>query len=157
MKRVSKLHFGDIGKSFSMAFIFITIVWSLVSFFSMGVVCVSWQILAGNFAVSAMLAAFIYKLRYHRVLEYNKERFTLRTGRVLAQNDWKNFSLVSLYHKGYEIFTLRLYRNGPDEPDFVDLPATELGLNASDFRYKIEEFISPRRHGERNEELGMRN
>jgi hypothetical protein len=137
VRRVSKLHFGDIGKSFSIAFVAITIIWGLVSYFSLGGIHISWQILLGNLAVSGTLSAFYYRFRYHRVLEYDDQCFVLHTGSRIVEGDWKDFSLVSLYHKGYGVFALRIYRDSPDEKDFVELPASDLGLNPSAFRFEI--------------------
>ncbi len=141
MKRVSKLHFGDIGKSFSVAFVLITIAWGIVSYYSFGGIYISWQILLGNLAVSATLSAIIYRMRYHRLLEYDERRFTLRTGKRITEGEWKDFSLVSLYHKGFGVFALRLYRGNPDETDFVELPATDLGLNPSNFRFELSQYL----------------
>jgi hypothetical protein len=145
MKRASRLHFGDIGKSLSLAFVAITIIWGVVSYYSLGRVYVSWQILLGNLAVSATLSALYYRFRYHRVLEYDDRRFILHTGSRTVEGDWKNFSFVSLYHRGFGVFTVRLYRRDPDEKDFVELPASDIGLNPSVFRSAIMPRIaSPR-------------
>jgi hypothetical protein len=137
MKRVSKLHFGDVGKSFSLAFVAITIIWSVVSYYSLGRVYVSWQLLLGNLAVSATLSALYYRYRYHRVLEYDERRFTLHTGSRTVEGAWKDFYFISLYHKGFGVFTIRLYLSDPDEKDFVELPASDIGLDPSAFRFEI--------------------
>jgi hypothetical protein len=137
MKRVSKLHFGDIGKSFSLAFAAITIIWSVVSYYSLGRIYVSWQIFVGNLAVSGVLSALYYRFRYHRVLEYDGRRFILHTGSRMVDGDWKDFSYISLYHKGFGVFAVRLYRGSPQQEDFVELPATDLGLDPSDFRSQL--------------------
>jgi hypothetical protein len=137
MKRASKLHFGDIGKSFSLGFVAITVIWAMVSHYSLGRIYVSWQILVGNLAVSATLSALYYRFRYHRVLEYDDRGFMLHTGSRAVGGDWKDFSLVSLYHKGFGVFTVRLYRRDADEKDFVELPASDVGLDASLFRSTI--------------------
>lgn len=144
MKRVTKLHFGDIGKSFSVAFVAITVVWGVVSYYSFGGIYLSWQILLGNLAASGALSALYYRFRYHRLLEYDDDGFTLRTGTRLTTGVWRNFSCVSLYHRGFAIFVLRLYRDGADEQDFLELPATDLGLDASDFRFEAARLVGRR-------------
>ena len=141
MKRITKLHLGDIGKSFSIAFIAITIIWGVVSYYSLGGVYVSWQIFLGNLAVSGVLSMLYYRFRYHRVLEYDDSKFTLRTGSRATEGNWRDYSYLSLYHKGYGVFALRLYRVSADEKDFVELPATDIGLNPSDFRFEIAGFV----------------
>ncbi len=139
--RVSRLHFGDIGKSFSVAFILVTVIWAVVSHYSLGRIYVSWQILLGNIAVSAMFSAVFYKFRYHRILEYDDKIFALRIGRTTLAGEWADFSFVSLYHKGYGVFAIRLYLGGPDSSDFVELPATDLGLDPSAFRFEIAQYL----------------
>lgn len=141
MKRITKLHLGDIGKSFSIAFIAMTIVWGVVSYSALGGVYVSWRVLLGNLAVSGVLSALYYHFRYHRVLEYDNSKFILRTGSRLTEGTWHDFSSVSLYHKGYGMFTIRLYRNSADEKEFVELPASDIGLDPSDFRFEIAAFL----------------
>ena len=141
MKRVSKLHFGNIGKAFSLAFVGITIIWGVVSYYSLGRVYVSRQILVGNLAVSAMLSAIYYRARYHRVLEYDDRRFGLHTGSRMVEGAWRDFVLVSLYHKGFGTFAVRLYRSDPDEKDFIEIPASDIGLDASDLRFEIMAYI----------------
>jgi hypothetical protein len=141
MQRVTRLNFGDIGKSFSVAFVAITIIWGVVSYCSLGGIYVSWQILLGNLAVSATLSALYYRFRYHRILEYDDKRFTLRTGTRVTEADWKDFPLVSLYHRGYGVFAIRLYRGSADENNFVELPATDIGRDPSNFRFEIAGFL----------------
>ena len=141
MKRVSKLHFGDIGKSFSLAFIAITAIWGVVSYYSLGRIYLSRQILLGNLAVSGALSALYYRFRYHRVLEYDDQGFASYTGRSIVRGRWKDFSSVSQYHKGYGVFAIRLYSKGPDETDFVELPATDIGLDPSGFRFEVMGYM----------------
>jgi hypothetical protein len=141
MKRVSKLHWGNIGKSFSFAFVAITVIWSLVSYYSLGRVYVSWQILLGNLAVSATLSAFYYRSRYHRVLEYDDRLFVLHTGSRTVEGAWKDFAFVSLYHSGFGVFTVRLYRSDLDGKDFIEIRADDIGLDASRFRFKVMGYM----------------
>jgi hypothetical protein len=141
MKRVSKLHFGDVGKSFSVVFVAITVIWGVVSYHFLGGIYVTWQILVGNLAVSGALAALYYRFRYHRVLEYDGRRFVLRTGSRIVEGSWEDFFLVSLYHKGYAVYALRLYRADPDERDFMELPASDIGLDPSAFRFELMGYL----------------
>lgn len=141
MRRVSRLHAGDIGKSFSLAFVLITLIWGVVSYYALGRIFVSWQILLGNLAVSGVLSAIYYRGMYHRVLEYDDRRFRLHRGSRITEGTWKDFAFISLYHRGFGVFTLRLYRGSPDEKDFVELPATDLGLDPSAFRFEVMEYV----------------
>jgi hypothetical protein len=136
VNRISRPHFGDIGKSFSLAFILITAIWVLVSRYALGRVYLSWHIFLGNIAVSGALAGIYYRFRYHRVLEYDSHHFVLRTGPRIVRGDWSDFPFISIYHKGFGVFTLRLYGKSPDAKDFVEIPATDLGLDPSEFRFE---------------------
>jgi hypothetical protein len=137
MKRVSKLHFGDIGKSFSLAFVAITVIWGLVNYYFLGRIYVSWQVLVGNLAVSGTLSALYYRFRYHRVLQYDDRGFVLHSGSTVTEGKWRDFSFISLYHKGFGVFAVRLYHKHPGEKDFVELPATDVGLDAFDLRIEL--------------------
>jgi hypothetical protein len=137
MKRVSRLQLGDIGKSFSVAFIGITVTWTLVSRYVLGGIYVNWHIFLGNLAVSGALAGFYYRLRYHPVLEYDVRHFVLRTGSRAVEGDWSDCPFISMYHKGFGVFTLRLYGKSPDTGPVVEIPVTDLGLDASDFRFEV--------------------
>ena len=141
MKRVSRVHLGDVGKSFSVAFVAITVIWGVVSYRFLGGIYVTWQILVGNLAVSGALAALYYRSRYHRVLEYDGRRFVLHTGSRIVEGTWEDFFLVSLYHKGYGVYAVRLYRADPDERGFVELPASDIGLDPSAFRFELMGYL----------------
>jgi hypothetical protein len=88
-----------------------------------------------------MLSGVYYRLRHHRVLEYDDRGYTLHTGSKTVEGEWKDFSFVSLYHKGFGVFAVRLYRGAPDDGAFVELPASDLGLDPSDFRFEIRDLI----------------
>jgi hypothetical protein len=147
MKRISKLHFGDMGKSLSVAFVALTVIWGVVSRLALGRVYVTWQILAGNLVVSGALSALYYRFRYHRVLEYDDRRFVLHSGSRVITGDWKEFAIVSLCHKGFGAFAVRLYRRSPDEPDFIELPASDIGLDPSALRFELMEYVQMGRVG----------
>ncbi|MHC5039777.1 MAG: hypothetical protein ACYTHM_20930, partial [Planctomycetota bacterium] len=106
-----------------------------------GGIVINTQVFIGNLLVSAVLAFVLYRIRYRRVLEYDEGRFVLRVGQRTIEAPWKDFSTVSLVHKGFEILAVRLYRTHPDDPDYVEIPASELGLDASAFRFEVMEHI----------------
>ncbi|TET36078.1 MAG: hypothetical protein E3J72_09560 [Planctomycetota bacterium] len=141
MKRASKLHIGNLGKSFLLPFFAITVIWGIISHRLFGGIYLDWKILLGNFAVSAAISAVIYLLYFHNVIEYDEGRFMLRRGTKKTEGRWEDFSLVSLYHKGFGILAVRIYRGSNDESDCVEIPADDLGLDASDFRFEVTGFL----------------
>jgi hypothetical protein len=141
MKRASKLHIGNLGKSFLFPFLAITIIWGIISHKLFGGIYLDWKILAGNIAVSAAISVAIYIMYFHNVIEYDDGQFILRRGRKKFEGRWEDFSLVSLYHKGYGILAVRIYRGSNNESDCVEIPADDLGLDASDFRFEVTGFL----------------
>jgi hypothetical protein len=141
VKRVSKLHLGDFGKAFSLAFVLISVLWGMLSHFSLGGIYITWHVLLINLTVAGILAGITYRIRYHRVLEYDDSEFTLRVGYRVVKGEWRDYSFVSLYHKGFGTLAVRLYKGSPDEMNFVELPAADLGLDASEFRFELAAYL----------------
>jgi hypothetical protein len=97
-------------------------------------------ILVGNLVVSSVLAFIAYRLVYHRILFYDNDKFILRIGRKSFEAHWREFRHVSLYHRGYGILSARLYRGSPDEKDFIEIPASDLGLEPHAFRAEVSRY-----------------
>ena len=140
MKKISKLHIGDLGKCFSAAFFFITLLWCVASYLNFGAIILNLYILIGNFALSGIIAFVAYRLIYRRVLEYDGDKFHLRIGGKSFESKWREFKFVSLYHRGYGILSVRLYHGSPDEKDFIEIPASDLGLEPHAFRSEVSRY-----------------
>ena len=138
MKTVSPLQLNNLGKSFSLIFVLVTVAWCLASILAFGYIVIIWPILVLNLLVSAALSWYYYKYRYHTVFSYDEEGFELQRGQVKTSAKWRDFSTVSLVHLGGSKFAVRLYR---DEEDFLDLPASALGLDPSALRFEIMGFV----------------
>ena len=138
MKEVSPLQIDSLGKSFSLLFIFVTLVWCLVSLLTFGDVLIGWPILVLNLVVAAVMGWFFYKYRYHTTFSYDEEGFELRRGQLPISAKWKDFSTVSLVHLGGGRFAVRLYR---DEENALDLPASALRLDPSALRFEVMGFM----------------
>lgn len=141
MKTVSPIQWHNVGKSFFLFLLLLSVTWSVVSFISFGDIYIGWPIIFINLSLSVILAWRLYKNRYHTVFSYNEEEFKLQRGKLMICKKWKDFSHVSLVHQGHGYFLVRLYKSEIWNSDFVDIPATDLKLDASDLRFEVMKFI----------------
>lgn len=137
MKTFSPLQWHNLAKSFTVSFILLTLVWSLVSFPILGHIYVSWYLFAGNLFLSSILSWFYYRYRFHTVFSYDQDRFEMVRGRLKTRGRWEEFGSVSLVHLGGGRFVARLYREEGAKGDSVDIPASDLGLDPSKFRFEV--------------------
>lgn len=128
----------NLAKSFSIFFIGVTILWSVVSLVALGDVYVTWRIFFLNLLVSALLGWRFYKNRYHAVFSYDGGGFELRRGKSTILANWRDFSTVSLVRSEHGDFSIRLYK---DEKDYVEIPASELKLDPLEFRFAVTRFV----------------
>ncbi len=143
MKTFSPLQWANLGKSFTLFFILLTLAWSLLSFLTLGDIYVSWLLLAGNLSLSGALAWFYYRYRHHTHFSYNEGGFEMVRGRLKTTATWKEFGSVSLLHLGGGRFAVRLYEGQAGTGDSIDIPASDLGLNPSQFRFEVMTLIKP--------------
>lgn len=151
MKRFSPLQWHNLAKSFTLFFILLTLVWSVVSLLAFGDIYVSWYLLGVNLLLSALLAWFYYKHRYHTRFSYDEGGFEMIRGRLKISGSWREFGSVSLVHLGGGRFAVRLYRGEPvgaglvparvGAGDFLDIPASDLQLNPPQFRFEVMTFL----------------
>lgn len=141
MKTVSPIQWHNVGKLFFLFLILLSVAWSTVSFISFGDIYIGWPIVFINLSLSIALAWHFYKNRYHTVFSYNEEEFELQKGKSKIRKRWKDFAHVSLVHQGHGYFSVRLYKSETWGSDFVDIPATDLKLDASDLRFEVMKFV----------------
>ncbi|HDN80417.1 MAG: hypothetical protein DRI61_02110 [Chloroflexi bacterium] len=146
MRRIAPLQIGRLGKAFSFAFILMSFIWGVISFVTFGDIYVSWLLLGFNLVVSGLLAFILYRHRYHITLVYDAEGFELHEGTKVIAGKWREFNRVSLFHRGHGDLCVRLYyKEHPEE--YVELPASALGLDPSEFRFEIMGFVRGKREG----------
>ncbi len=138
MKTIAPLHIGNLIKSFAIALIFLSLVWSTVSFLIAGDILIIPAMLIMNLVLAVVLGYFYYRRRYHSVLAYDRQGFQLLRGKTLATGKWADFYQVSLVHLGYGNLAVRLYKVEGD--DFLDIPTTDLKMDASALRFELMEF-----------------
>ena len=139
MKTFTSFQFTNLVKSFTIFFFGITVLWAIGNYIAIHDVLVSWPVFAVNFILAAGLGWWYYRYRFHTVFSYDGSGFDLQVGRQRAARRWEDFSTVSLYHRGYSEFTVRLYEEAGGE--HVEIPASALRLNAQEFRFEVMELV----------------
>ncbi|MDH4208678.1 MAG: hypothetical protein OEV76_07375, partial [Anaerolineae bacterium] len=126
-------------KSFAILFFLSSIAWFATSYFIFGDLLISWLIFIANLALGLGLGWWWYRRHYHAVFRYDDRGFELRRGAgKKSQKDWQDFSQVSLVHEGYGKFSVRLYQA---DGEYMDIPASDLKLPASDFRFEVIDLL----------------
>jgi hypothetical protein len=138
MTSVSRVQVIALAKYLSLFLVGITLLGALASYMAVGTIILSWPIFLLNLVGSCLLAWYFYKQRAHQVLSYDDHTFQLDTGRQRIRKEWRQFSAVSLVHKGGGDFALRLH--GEDEKN-LDLPVSALGLNPQEFRFRVMQYV----------------
>lgn len=142
MKKISKINFGNLGKSFSIFFIFIIILQAIIILLTTGKILVGWLPLLINLILAAIVSYLYYKFKYHATFSYDTENFSLEIGKKKISYRWKDFKFVSLYYSGLGKISLRMYKKDVYEDDYIEIPVTDLGLSPKVFRAEVSRFIS---------------
>jgi hypothetical protein len=142
MKKISKINYGNLGKSFSIFFILITVLQALIFLLTTGKIIVGWLPLAVNIIIAAIISYMYYKFRYHVTFSYDNESFILEIGKEKISSKWKDFKFVSLYYSGLVKTSIKLYKGNIYKDYFLEIPVSDLGLPVKDFRNEVQELIS---------------
>lgn len=147
MKTFAPLQIEQVGKSFVLVLLLLTVAWAAVSLLVLGDIYVARPILIANLVLAAILGWAYYRYRYHVLFAYGPEGFRLQQGRALIGNhEWREFARVSLVHLGGGQLALRLYLREPvDEgrgkTEAVEIPASAVGLDAFALRDEIAAYV----------------
>ncbi len=96
---------------------------------------IGWLVLMGNVVISGVAGWWWYRSRYHTRFSWDGQGFELQRGSGSSiLRKWEEFRLVSLVHEGYGKFVVRLYE---DEGEHIDIPASDLRLDPSGFRFEV--------------------
>ncbi|MBI1802006.1 MAG: hypothetical protein HY259_14435 [Chloroflexi bacterium] len=147
MTTVNPFSWFGLLKAMSATLFAFTLLWAAVSFLLFQDVLFS-QLLAGAFLILAVgIGAFVYQ-RFQRLrLQYDERSFALFTGKnKVAGGQWKHFNQVSLFHRGYGMFAVRVYT--PDK-NYIDIPASELKMDWDAFRRDVSRRVMGKEAGER--------
>jgi len=142
MRTAAPLQVMNLVKSVAIFFFLASAAWFATSYFVFGDLLISWLIFIANALVGALVGWWWYRRHYHALFCYDDRGFELRRGAgEKRQKDWHDFSQVSLVHEGYGKFSVRLYQA---DGKYVDIPASDLKLPASDFRFEVMDLMKPR-------------
>jgi hypothetical protein len=137
---------GQPGQGIHRRFFLVSVSWGAISFLLAGDVYLSWPLFISNLAVALLLAVWFYRRRYHAVLTLDERGLRLERGGRPAAVRWDEVDRVALVHLGGGRMAVRLYFREPGrEP--LDLPASDLRLNPSDFRFEVMERVRAARKG----------
>jgi hypothetical protein len=138
MKKYTSFQVTNFVKSFTLFFFGLTFLWAAGNYIAIRDVLISWPIFIINLILSAALGWWHYRQRYHLVFSYDDDSFILQVGKKILANRWAEFTAVSLFHPGHGDLFVRLYqKNGA----FVEIPASLLRLNPSEFRFEVMDFV----------------
>jgi hypothetical protein len=140
MRTIEPLQVRNLAKSFGIFFILASIAWFVTSYVLFADILISWVILLANIAVGLGMGWWWYKRHYQTVFKYDDLGFELKRGRGPGKHrSWQDVSQVSLVHEGYGRFSVRLYGS---DGEYVDVPASDLKLPASDFRFEVMDLVT---------------
>jgi hypothetical protein len=135
---LAPLQSGALAKTVVFIFFALCILWGVASYIVLKDVLLSWVVLAVNGVLALVLGWLFYKRMRHTIFSYDQDRFEIQMGRRLASGRWRDFSGVSLVHLGYGSFAVRLYK---DQKASLDIPASSLRLDPSDFRFEVMSLV----------------
>jgi len=138
MKTHTSFQVTNFVKSFTLFFFGLTFLWAAGNYIAIRDVLLSWPVFVVNFVLAAALGWWYYRRRYHLVFSYDDDGFVLNAGKKILANRWAEFTSVSLFHPGRGELYVRLY---PKNGEFVEIPASLLKLNPSEFRFEVMGFI----------------
>lgn len=142
MKTLAPIQVMNLVRSVIIFFIVPSIAWIAANYVIFRDFYIGWPVLIGNLIIAGVFGWWWYKRTYHAAFSYGEDGFELQRGRTArAHRRWSEFSRVSLVHKGYGSFLVRLYE---DDKEYVDIPASDLKLDASDFRFEVMELVASR-------------
>lgn len=147
MKTFAPLQIEQVGKSFVLVLLLLTVAWAAISLLVLGDIYVARPILIANLVLAAVLGWAYYRYRYHVLFEYGPQGFRLQQGRTLiGRHDWRECARVSLVHLGSGQLALRLYLKEPADEgegkaEAVEIPASAIGLDAFALRDEISAYV----------------
>jgi hypothetical protein len=138
MKKYTSFQATNFVKSFTLFFFGLTFLGAVGNYIAIRDVLISWPVFIVNFILSTALGWWHYRQRYHLVFSYDADSFILQVGKKILANRWVEYTAVSLFHPGRGDLFVRLYqKNG----EFIEIPASLLRLNPSEFRFEVMDFI----------------
>lgn len=139
-KKYSSLQISDLFKAFFIVLMILTALYIASIFIVFGGFWVIRELLIMNIIFSAIGGWYLYKTRIHKLFLFDEKGFILEVGKKeKIVHKWSDFDQVSLVHRGYGEFAVRLYYDQGKK--FIDIPASKLKLNSSILRFEVMRLI----------------
>lgn len=139
MRTIAPLQLMNLGRSFVIFFIITSLAWIGANYVFFRDFYIGWPVIVGNVVISGLVGWWWYRTRHHSTFSWNQQGFELQKGRGnKSAKKWQDFSRVSLVHEGYGRFVVRLYE---EDGAYVDIPASDLKLEPSDFRFEVMDLV----------------
>jgi len=139
MRTVAPWQIMNAAKSVGIFFILVSVAWIAANYVVFRDFLIGWPVILGNVLISVAAGLWWYRSRQHARFSWNEEGFELQRGKAApVVKTWKDVSRVSLVHEGYGRFAVRLYGH---EEEYLDIPASDLRLEPSDFRFEVMDLI----------------
>ncbi len=144
MKTTAPLQIGNLLKTIAFLFFGLLILWALINYLMLRQVYLHWLLLVFNLLLATALGWRFYKSNYHTTFSHDQEGFEIERGDSRLSARWRDYSRVSLVNLGLGEFAVRLYKDGDD---FLQIPASSLKLDPSEFRFQVMEFVKGQERG----------
>jgi len=132
----------NLARSFVIFFIVTSLAWIGANYIVFRDFFIGWPVFIGNVVISGLVGWWWYRREHHAIFSWDEQGFELqRGGGNRSSKKWQDFSRVSLVHEGYGRFVVRLYEDGGE---YIDIPASDLKLESSDFRFEVMELVKSR-------------
>jgi len=140
MRTVAPWQLMNFARSVGIFFVLVSVAWIGTNYLIFKDFFIGWPVIVGNLLVSSVGGMWWYRTRHHARFSWGSDGFELHKGRTSpVTSRWEDISQVSLVHEGYGRFLVRVYE---DDKDYVDIPASDLKLDASDFRFQVMELVA---------------
>ena len=139
MRTVAPWQLMNFARSVGMFFVLVSVAWIAANYLIFKDFFVGWPIIVGNLVVSVVAGTWWYRTRDHTRFSWDGVGYELQRGRASpVTNSWENILRVSLVHEEHGRLLVRLYT---DDEAFVEIPASDLKLDASDLRFEVMQLV----------------
>lgn len=142
MRTVAPWQRMNFARSVGIFFVLVSVAWIGANYLILKDFFIGWPVIVGNLTVSIVGGTWWYITRHHARFSWDSDGFELQRGRTSpVRSRWDDISQVSLVHEGYGRFAVRLHT---DNEEFVEIPASDLKLDASALRFELMQLVAAR-------------
>ena len=139
MRTVAPWQLVNFARSVGIFFVLASLAWIGANYLIFKDFFIGWPVIVGNLLVSIVGGTWWYITRQHARFSWDSDGFELQRGRTSpVTSRWDDVSQVSLVHEGYGRFAVTLHT---DNEEVVEIPASDLKLDASDLRFEVMQLM----------------